>query len=135
RLEVMTCERQRRRHDHHRHILGEGLCDAREGILDARPGLRGEDTVALAAADARVPIRDSDADALLPAQNGADIERGARLDQRIARVAGEKARAFALENLGDQSSAVHGVSSIPHWPHFDRRNTLPCQLTSTDALP
>ncbi len=48
-----------------------------------------------------VAVRDADADALLPAQDGADVERGAGLDQRIARIAGEELRAFALEDFGD----------------------------------
>jgi hypothetical protein len=84
--------------------------------------------------DARIAVRDTNADALLPAKDGAHVERGAGLDQRIARVAGQEARAFALEDLRDQSGAVHDIS-FPGWPHFDRRKVLPCQLTSGDALP
>ena len=88
--------------DQHRDILGIGLGDAGERVLDAGAGLRGEHAVALAALDAGVAVRDADADALLPAQDGADIERGARLDQRIARIAGQELRALALEDFGDE---------------------------------
>ncbi len=84
-----------------RHVLGKGLRDAGEGILDAGPGLGGEHAVALAAFDARIAVGDADADALLPAENRTNIERGARLDQGIARIAGEKLGSLALEDFGN----------------------------------
>src|SRR5262249_25033989 len=100
----------------HRHVLGVGLGDAGKGVLDAGAGLRREHAVAPAALDAAVAVGHADADALLPAQDRPDVERGAGLDQRIARIAGEKLRALALENLGNDFGAVHAF--IP--PLFDR---------------
>ncbi len=48
-----------------------------------------------------IAVGDADADALLPAQDRTDVERGAGLDQRIARIAGEEFGALALEDFGD----------------------------------
>ncbi len=107
RVHVLACQRQARRDHQQRDVLGERLGDAGECVLDAGSGLRREHAVALAALDAAVAVREPDADALLPAQDGTDVERGAGLDQRIARIAGEKLGALALENFGDDGGAVH----------------------------
>ena len=55
----------------------------------------------------RIAVGDADADALLPAQDRPDVDRGAGLDQRVARIAGQKFRALALEDFGNDSGAVH----------------------------
>jgi hypothetical protein len=104
---ILPRERQRARNHEQRHVLGEGLGDARERVLDAGAGLRGEHAVAPAALDARVAVRDADADALLPAQDRPYVELGARLDQRVARIAGENLGPLAPEDLGNDLRTVH----------------------------
>ena len=54
-------------------------------------------------------VREADADALLPAQNRTDVERGAGLDQRVAGIAGEELRSLAPEDFGDDGGAIHGL--------------------------
>ena len=71
------------------------------------PCLGGEYAILLAALDAGIAVGHADADALLPAQDGPDVERGAGLDQRIARIAGEELGSLAPENFGDDGGAVH----------------------------
>ena len=78
-----------------------------EGVLDTRPGLCGEYAVALAALDAAIAVGDADADAFLPAQDRTNVERGAGLDDLIARIAGKELGTFALENFGNNFGAVH----------------------------
>ena len=91
----------------HWHILGIGLGNARKGVLDPRPLLGGEHAVLLASPDAGKAVRHADADPLLPAQDGSYVERGAGLDQRVARIAGQELCPFAPKNLGKDVSAVH----------------------------
>jgi hypothetical protein len=86
--------------------FSKGLGHAREGVLDAGAGLGCEHAVAPAAADARIAVRDAHADALLPAQDGADVELGTGLDQRVARIAGEELGALPPEDFGDDSSVL-----------------------------
>ena len=57
-----------------------------------------------------IAVGEADADALLPAEDRADVEGGAALDQRVARIGGEEVRAFAAEDFSDDVCAVHGVS-------------------------
>jgi hypothetical protein len=115
RVQVLPRQRKSRGDDEKRHVLGVGLRDPGERILDARTGLRGEHAVLLAALDAAVAVGEAHADALLPAQDGADVERRTRLDDRIARIAGEKIGALALEDLSDDLRAVHGTV-LCGWP-------------------
>src|SRR5262249_58932773 len=89
RPDILSRQRQPGRNDQQRDVLGKGLGNARKGVLDARSGLGGEYAVALAALDTGIAVRQADADALLPAENRTDVERGAGLDQRIAGIAGE----------------------------------------------
>src|SRR6185295_20395395 len=63
----------------------------------------------LAALDAAVAVGEADADALLPAQDRPDIQRRARLDDLVARIAGEEFGALALEDFCNDLRAVHGV--------------------------
>jgi hypothetical protein len=109
----LPCQRQPGRNDQQRHVLGIGLGDARKGVLDPRTRLRREHAVALAALDAGIAVGHADTDSLLPAQDGTDVERGARFDQRVARVAGEELGPLALENFGNERGAVHR-SSLPY---------------------
>src|SRR5215510_6586286 len=106
---VLSRQRQPGRNDQQRDVLGKGLGDARKGVLDAGSGLGGENAVALAALDAGVAVRQADADALLPAQNRTDVERGAGLDQRVAGIAREELRSLAPEDFGDDGGAIHGL--------------------------
>ena len=53
---------------------------------------------------------DADADALLAAQHCADVCARARVDQRIARVAGEKIRLLLLHDRRNDIRPVHAVS-------------------------
>ncbi len=109
---VLPLERIAGRNHQQRHILAEGLGDAGKGILDAGALLDGEHAVLLAAADAREAVGDADADALLAAQDGADIELGAGVDHRITRIAGEEFRPLALEDLGDDVGTIHFFSFL-----------------------
>jgi hypothetical protein len=106
---VLSRQRQPGRNDQERDVLGKGLGDAGKGVFDAGPGLGGEYAVALAALDTGIAVRQADADALLPAQNRTDVERGAGLDQRVAGIAGEELRSLAPEDLGDDGGAIHGL--------------------------
>jgi hypothetical protein len=105
---ILPRQRQAGRNHEQRDVLGKSPGNAGEGVLDTRARLRGEYAVAFAALDAGVTVRQADADALLPAEDWAYVEGGAGLDQRVARIAGEKLRAFAPENFGDHGGAVHG---------------------------
>ena len=109
---VLPGERQAAGDDQQRHVLGIGLRDAGKRVLDAGAGLRREYAVALAALDAAVAVGKSDADALLPAQDRPDAQRRARLDDGVARIAGEEFGALALEDFGNDLRAVHVRS--PH---------------------
>jgi len=106
----LSGQRQPGRNDKERDVLGKGLGNARKGVLDAGTGLGGEYAVALAALDTGIAVRQADADALLPAQNRTDVERGAGLDQRVARIAGEELRSLAPKDFGDDGGAVHGCN-------------------------
>ena len=67
------------------------------------------------AADAissRMLYGEPDADPLLPAEDRADVERGAAFDQRIARIGGKEIGALAAEDFCDDVGAVHGVSFV-----------------------
>ena len=112
RAHVLARQRQAAGDDEQGNVLRIGLGDAGEGILDAGSGLGGKHAVALAALDAAEAVGDADADALLPAQNRADVDRRAGLDHRVARIAGQKFGALALENVGNDFGAVH-VRSLP----------------------
>src|SRR5262244_4551951 len=109
RPDILSRQRQPGRNDQQRDVLGKGLGNAGKGVLDARSGLGGEYAVALAALDTGIAVRQADADALLPAENRTDVERGAGLDQRIAGIAGEKLRSLAPEDFGDDGGAIHGL--------------------------
>ena len=95
RPDILSRQRQPGRNDQERDVFGKGLGDAGKGVFDAGPGLGGEYAVALAALDTGIAVREADADALLPAQNRTDVERGAGLDQRVAGIAGEELRSLA----------------------------------------
>src|SRR6185295_7096775 len=95
--QILPRQRQATGDDEQRHVLGVGLGDARIGVLDARSGLGREHAVLPAALDAAVAVGETDADALLPAQDRPDAERRAGLDDLVARIAGQKLRALALE--------------------------------------
>src|SRR5215831_17440011 len=110
RPDILPRQRQPGRNDQERDVLGKGLGNAGEGVLDAGSGLGGEYAVALAALDAGIAVRQADAHALLPAQDRTDVERGAGLDQRIAGITGEELRSLAPEDFGDDGGAVHGLS-------------------------
>jgi hypothetical protein len=105
--DVLAFRRKAGRNHQHRHILGIGLRHAGEGILDPRPMLGGEDAVLLAGANAAEAVRHAHAHALLPAEDGTDVELGAGIDQRIARIAGEKLGPLALEDLCDDVGTFH----------------------------
>jgi hypothetical protein len=108
RAHVLARQRQPGGNHEQRDVLGKRLGDPRKGILDAGTRLRGEYAIALAALDAGVTVRQADAHALLPAEDRANVEGGAGLDQRVARIAREKLRALAPEDFGDDGGAVHG---------------------------
>jgi hypothetical protein len=115
RRDVLAFRRKSGRDHQHRHILRIGLRHAGEGILDAGPMLGGKDAVLLARADAAEAVGHADAHALLPAEDGADVELGAGIDQRIARVAGEKLGPLALEDFCDDIGALHLRSNSVWW--------------------
>ena len=79
------------------------------GVLDAGTGLRGEHAVLLAALDAAVTVGKAHADALLPAQDGPDAKRRARLDDLVARIARQEFRPLALDDFGYDRRPVHGA--------------------------
>jgi len=126
-------KRQAAGNDKERHVLGIGLCDAGEGILDAGSRLRGEHAVLLAALDAGIAVGNADADALLPAEDRADVDGGARFDDRIARITRQEIGLLALENFGNDRSAIHGL----HSPRTDVsiigpiRSAVPCANSGT----
>ncbi len=111
RLLIVAVGREARRDDQYRDVLRERLGDAGKGILDARPVLSGEDTVLPSLADAREAVGHADADALLPAEDGADVDLGAGVDQRVARIAGEEFGALALQDFGNELCTVHWAGS------------------------
>ena len=121
---VAARQRQPGRNDQHRHVFREGLRHARESVLDAGAGLRGEHAVAPSALDAGIAVGRADADPLLPAQYRPDIERGGGLDQRVAWIAGEKLGALALQDFGNDFSTLHGCVPL-HEPHT-RCSPPPC---------
>jgi hypothetical protein len=106
----LSGQRQPGRNDQERDVLGKGLGDAGKRVLDAGTGLGGEYAVALAMPDTGIAVRQANADALLPAQNRTDVERGAGLDQRITGIAGEELRSLAPKDFGDDGGAVHGCN-------------------------
>src|SRR5262249_6062441 len=110
RPDILSGQRQPGRNDQERDVLGKGLSDAGKGVLDAGTGLGGEYAVALAAPDTGIAVRQANADALLPAENRTDVERGAGLDQRVAGIAGEELRSLAPKDFGDDGGAVHGCN-------------------------
>ena len=69
--------------------------------------LSGEDAVLAAPTDPAEAVRHADADALLTTENRADVDLGARVDQRVARIAGEEFRALALQDFCDNVCAIH----------------------------
>ena len=105
---ILPRQRQAAGNDEQGNVLGIGLGDAGKGVLDAGTGLGGEHAVALAALDARIAVGNADADALLTAQDRANVDRRAGLDHGIARIAGQEFRALALENFGNDFGAIHG---------------------------
>jgi hypothetical protein len=107
RRDVLAFRGKAGRDHQHRHILRIGLRHAGEGILDAGAMLGGEDAVLLARADAAEAVGHADAHAFLPAKDRPDVELGAGVDQRIARIAGEKLGSFALEDFCDDIGALH----------------------------
>src|SRR5262245_50237974 len=126
RPDILSRQRQPGRNDQQRDVLGKGLGNAGKGVLDARSGLDGEYAVAPAALDAGIAVRQADADALLPAQDRTDVERGAGLDQGVARIAGEKLRSLAPKDFGDDGGAIHGlVPPVDNWHPYGSRIGLP----------
>ena len=109
RVAVLPGQRLAGRQDQHRHVLGIGLGDAGEGVLDAGAGLGGEHPVAAAAVDPAVAVGEPDADPLLAAQDRADADLRAGLDQRVAGIARQELRPLAPQDLGDRLRAVHHV--------------------------
>ena len=107
RVAVLAVEPLAARQDQHRHVFRIGLGDAGKGVLDAGPGLGREHADAPSAVDPAVAVGEADPDPLLAAQDGADADRRAGLDQRVARVAGEELGPLALEDFGDCLGAVH----------------------------
>ena len=105
---VLPRQRQPGRNHQQRDVLGKRLGNAGERILDAGARLRCEHAIALAALDAGVAIRQADAHALLPAEDRANVERGAGLDEGVARITGEKLRTLASEDFGNDGGAVDG---------------------------
>ena len=112
RVAVLPVQRLAGRQDQHRHVLGIGLGDAGEGVLDAGSGLGREHPVAAAAVDPAVAVRQPDADPLLAAQDRADADLRAGLDQRVARVAGEEPGPLAPEDFRDGLGSVHAVLPV-----------------------
>src|SRR5262249_25639944 len=109
RPDILSGQRQPGRNDQERDVLRKGLGDAGKGIRDAGSSLGGEYAVALTVLDTGIAVGQADADALLPAQNRTDVERGAGLDQRVAGIAREEFRSLAPEDFGDDGGAVHGL--------------------------
>ena len=73
--------------------------------------LSGEDTVLASLANARETVGHRDAGALLAAEDRADVDLGAGVDQRIARVAGEELGALALQHFRNELRTVHWAGS------------------------
>ena len=105
---ILPRQRQAAGNNEKGNVLGIGLSDAGEGVLDARPGLGGEHAIALAALDAGIAVGNADADALLTAQDRANVDRRARFDHGIAWITGKELRTLALENFGNDFGAIHG---------------------------
>ena len=110
---VVLLQRVASRNDEHRHIFREGLRHAGEGVLNTRPLLDNEYAILAPAHHTCEPVGDADADALLPTENGTDVDLGRRIDQWVARIAGEKLRAFPPEDFCDDISPVHACLQIP----------------------
>ena len=85
---------------------------ATPGKAFSMPGPPGRRRHCAGRKDARIAVRDADADALLPAQDGADVELGAGLDQRL-RIAGEEFGTLALENFATMAAPFMG--RVPFW--------------------
>src|SRR5262249_39067438 len=136
---VLSRQRQPGRKHQQRDVLGKCLGNARKRILDARPRLRGKYAVALAALDAGIAVRHADADAFLPAENRANVERGAGLDQRVAWIAGEKLCALASEDFRDNGRPVHGWFLpwlvVPQFEFFRRAMKLAIRPTGNNVHP
>ena len=94
-------------------------CYPRNPLIEAcaaiaiRPILCRQERVGVGMADGFSRIRRGRQNGVFAAQNRADVDRGACLDQRVARITGEKAGPFALEDLGNHVGAVHGHGSSP----------------------
>jgi len=73
--------------------------------------LRREHAVLPPLADARETIRHRDARALLAAEDRTNVDLGARVDQRIARVAGKELRPLALQHLCNELRTFHCAGS------------------------
>src|SRR4029079_15520050 len=69
--------------------------------------LGGENAVLPAGAHAGRAVGHAHAHALLAAEDRPDVEIGAGVDQRIARIAGEKLGPLALEDFGNDVGALH----------------------------
>ncbi len=92
-----------------RDVIGGGLGDTAEGVLGAGLILHGDDTEALAVAGAAEAIGGHDGASFVSEGDRADALLGDGFDQGVGGEAGHPLDAFALEDLGDEFVAVHGV--------------------------
>ncbi len=90
-----------------RHRLAERLGDAAIGVLRTRAALHAEHAHLAALGEPRHGVGHVQADALLADDDGADVDRGAGLDQMIDRIGEEIFDAFLLENVGDRWPGLH----------------------------
>ena len=95
------------RDDEQRNRFAEGLGDAAIGVLRARAALHAEHAHPAALGEPRHGVGHVQADALLAHDDGADVDRGAGLDQMIDRIGEEILDAFLLQNFGDRRTGLH----------------------------
>ena len=82
---ALAAARRPARQVQQRHRIGVGLGHAGERVLGAGAVLHGEHPEARAVGHPRIPVGDVDAGPLLAADDGADADLGARLDQFLQR--------------------------------------------------
>ena len=93
--------------EQHRDIVAEDLGGAGKRVLDAGSALHRKHAGALAVGRAADAVGNADADALLTAHDRRDADRGAGVDQCLARIANEMFYSLGLKNTCDSLGNFH----------------------------
>ena len=86
--------------------------DPAEGVLGTGAVLHAENADLLPRRQTRVGVRHVQPDALLAHDDGADVLRRGRLDDRVDRVGEEHLHPFGLQHLADGFVDVHGLPCL-----------------------